>query len=215
MLRAIGIEDATLGRLTVGQRDTLLMDLRGRVFGAWIASVADCPACSERMDVAFDLRDIWAPPSGDPVEPIEIEAGGYRVQARPPIVDDLIWLDRCDPSVDRRSILLERCVLGARRKGRSIRAGALPPAVVSDISTALANADPRAEIQLALSCTACGHSWSALFDIVSYFWQELESWVWRMARDVDTLAARYGWTETEILAMSPDRRALYLDLVRG
>jgi hypothetical protein len=215
MLQALGVDDAALGRLTVGQRDALVMDLRGRVFGAGIASVADCPACLERMDVTFDLRDIWAPPRGEPADPIEIDSEGYRVRARPPSVEDLIWLDECDPAVDRRTALLERCVLEARRKGRSVRAAALPPSVVSAISAALANVDPRAEIQLALSCAACGHTWSALFDIVSYFWQELESWVWRTARDVDTLATHYGWSETEILAMSPDRRALYLELVRA
>lgn len=215
MLQALEVDDAALGRLTVGQRDALVMDLRGRVFGAGVASVADCPACSERMDVTFDLRDIWAPPRGEPADPIEIESEGYRVRARPPSVDDLIWLDECDPAVDRRTALLERCVLEARRKGRSVRAAALPPSVVSEISAALANVDPRAEIQLALSCAACGHTWSALFDIVSYFWQELESWVWRTARDVDALATQYGWSETEILAMSPDRRTLYLELVRA
>lgn len=213
MLRAHGVADAALGRMTVGQRDALLMDLRANAFGVQVASVADCPACSERMDVTFDLREIRTPPAGNPLDTIEVKAEGYTISARPPTVDDLLWLDRCGPETDLQAELLERCVLVARHKGRTVSTATIPASVVTRIAGALSAADPQAEVLLTLKCPACGHTWSAPFDIVSYFWQELETWVWRTARDVDRLASRYGWSEAEILTMSPDRRALYLEMV--
>jgi hypothetical protein len=79
----------------------------------------------------------------------------------------------------------------------------------------MAEADPQADVQLALSCPDCGHSWLAAFDIVSYFWSEVNSWAQRLLGEVHTLASFYGWSERDILAMSPVRRHIYLDMIGG
>ena len=77
----------------------------------------------------------------------------------------------------------------------------------------MAEADPQADIQLALSCPACGHQWLSTFDIVSFFWSEINAWAYRILREVHILASAYGWREADILAMSPYRRQLYLEMV--
>lgn len=214
MLQMLGFEDPEVGRLTVGQRDSVLMDMRARVFGGSVASVADCPACSNRMDITFDLQDVRTSLLGDPASTVDVEHDGYAVRARPPSLDDLLWLEQTTFDVDPRTVLLERCIITAHRDEELVHPSQLPMEVVDRISGALSNADPQADVQLALTCAACSHAWTALFDIVSFFWQELETLVWRLARDVDALAARYGWSEAEILAMNADRRALYLEVAR-
>ena len=76
----------------------------------------------------------------------------------------------------------------------------------------MAETDPQADVQLALACPACGHTWQATFDIVSFFWSEINAWAYHTLREVHGLALAYGWTETDILALSPQRRQLYLEM---
>jgi hypothetical protein len=49
--------------------------------------------------------------------------------------------------------------------------------------------------------------------VVSFFWMEVESWAYRILRQVHALASAYGWSEGDILAMSPWRRQFYLEMV--
>jgi hypothetical protein len=77
----------------------------------------------------------------------------------------------------------------------------------------LAEADPLADVQLAVSCPSCGTRQQVSFDILSFFWTEIEAWAWRILREVHTLASAYGWHEHDILALSPRRRQSYLEMV--
>jgi hypothetical protein len=64
-----------------------------------------------------------------------------------------------------------------------------------------------------LTCAACGHRWSALFDIVAFFWTELCVRAERLLVEVHTMARAYGWREADILAMSEARRHCYLEFL--
>jgi hypothetical protein len=99
------------------------------------------------------------------------------------------------------------------RDGLPAVVSALPEHVVASISDCMAQADPQTDVQLDLTCPACGSSWRAPFDIVSYFWSEVNAWAERLLREVHTLAATYGWFEADILAMSPARRRRYLEMI--
>jgi hypothetical protein len=89
----------------------------------------------------------------------------------------------------------------------------LPDGAVSAIVTQMAHCDPRANIELALECPACRHEWLALLNVVSFFWKEIEAWSRRTLAEVHALASAYGWTEAEILALSPWRRQVYLEML--
>lgn len=214
LLGALGIDAARRRGLSVGQRDALLMDLRGRLFGTAVTALATCAACGEKLEVTFDLDDVRARPPGQPADPVEVEVDGYTVCARSPTTGDLADLDTTVPSSDALEWLLERCVLDARRDGREVAAVELPDAVRARLETRLAEVDPQADVQVVLTCPDCGESWSALFDVVSFLWQELDAWVRGLLVEVHDLASVYGWSEADILAMSPHRRSLYLEMVR-
>ena len=111
--------------------------------------------------------------------------------------------------------LLERCLLAVRYQGTEQAIDQLPTDVEQAVGARMAQADPQADVQLALSCPGCRHHWQAPFDIVSFFWNELHAWACRILRDVHTLASAYGWREADILAMSSWRRQVYLEMVNG
>jgi predicted DNA-binding transcriptional regulator AlpA len=77
----------------------------------------------------------------------------------------------------------------------------------------MAAADPLADIRLGLICPACGHAWQVLFDIVTFFWSEIDAWARRTLREVHALARAYGWREAEILALTARRRQHYLEIL--
>ena len=83
------------------------------------------------------------------------------------------------------------------------------------VSECLSAADPQSDVRISAECPDCAHAWQAPLDIASYLWTEVHAWASRVLREVDEIASTYGWRESEILALSPARRQIYLDLIRS
>jgi hypothetical protein len=203
-----------LARLTIGQRDGQLLTLREWTFGDRLVSVATCPRCGARLELDFAVGDIRAEPPGSDAE-LVLLAAGYTVAFRLPTSRDLAPLATATDLALARRALLARCVLDAREGDEPRPADQLPETVANALARRMAEADPQADVQLALTCPTCGHAWHEAFDIVSFFWSEIDAWAARTLRDVHVLASRYGWSEADILTISAWRRQTYLDLISG
>ena len=164
--------------------------------------------------MTFRTEEIRARSLSDEALPepgLALQSAGYEVRFRLPNSADLAAMAQAAAG-DARRRLLERCLLESRRAGQAQTPDQLPSAVVEAISAKMAEADPQADVQLALVCPACGHTWQATFEIVSFLWAELSAWAERTLADVHALASTYGWREADILAMSARRRQRYLEL---
>ena len=139
-------------------------------------------------------------------------SGEYEIEYRLPTTADLLQI--ASGSGQSLTTLLDRCVV-ARRGDGSVQSTDLPATVIDKLSHSMAEADPYAEIQIAMDCAGCSHRWSMVFDVVSYLWTEIEDWAERMIRDVHALASAYGWSERDIVGMSALRRRLYLELANA
>lgn len=197
---------------SVGTRDRLLLIVRERKFGPVIEACAGCPSCGERLDVSFGVRDILVP-ERDPHE-LKVSEAGYQVTFRLPTSADLMHVSRLSLAGDETP-LLTRCLLSARRKGRPVGATELPGPVREAIGRRMAEADPQADVEIAVACASCGHEWSLPFDIGCYLWEEVDDWAQRMLGAVHLLAMTYGWTEREVLRLSDHRRHLYLEMAQA
>lgn len=204
-----------LARLTIGQRDGLLLALRAATFGARCTSVAACPLCGDRLEVAFDVADICVPPTIEPSPIFTLAMGEYEVQFRLPNSLDILALSSIRDEETGRRVLLDRCIMAARRDGQETAVAELPPEAVAAVVTRMGEADPQGDVQLALTCPACGHPWSVAFDIVTFFWAEIQAWAYRLLGEIHTLAAAYGWREADILALTPWRRQIYVGMIAG
>lgn len=204
-----------VAQFSVGRRDAELLALREQIFGSRLASLASCPACAGWVEFEVEAQDLRATAPHEIEEPLEVVTGGYAVQFRVPSSLDLARLDpAADPAINRQR-LLQECVVQARCGDADVLPSALPPAVVAAMTQRMAEADPQAEVQLALACPQCRHQWQSTFDIVSYFWSEIHSWAGRALREIHALASAYGWREADVLALSPRRRQAYLKLIEA
>jgi hypothetical protein len=205
-----------LAKLSVGQRDSQLLTLRSHTFGPTMNGFAVCPQCGEQLEFALNVTDLYV---GEPNELTtsghEISVGDYRLQFRLPDSRDLAAAIAASASdlATARQILAQRCIQQVHHQDAPIAVAAIPPEVLTQLAQRMADCDPQAELWLDLTCPACQHGWQVLFDIVSFFWAELTAQAKRLLQEVHTLARSYGWREADILAMSAQRRQLYLDLV--
>ena len=213
---ATGLERNGLALLTVGERDHLLLTLRELVFGPRLEALADCPVCGERLEMSFEVADVTA--EGGAREAggeLVLAAEGYEAEFRAPNSLDMLAAARAPGAEEARRALFARCLLSARRGEEEVPAELLPEEFVGRVAAAMADADPQADVELALECPGCGHGWGETFDIGSFLWGELGAWATRTLGEVHALARAYGWGEREILSMSPWRRQLYLAMVSG
>jgi len=200
-----------VARLSIGQRDAQLLALREWMFGSQLVSLASCPSCGEQLELAFDVSDIRAGQTHQG-QALSTSVAGYEVDVRLPNSLDLAAIAG-HSSIDARRLLFDRCVVRVQHEGADAPLERLPDDVKTAISEQMALADPQADVELALTCPACSHQWQATFDIAAFFWSEINAWAIRLLREVHALASAYGWREADIVALSPMRRQLYLDMI--
>lgn len=213
-------EQADPDELSLGERDRLLVALRERLFGTTLRARTSCPDCGEVLELALATSDLLE--VGSAPEEVVVRSGGLAVRCRPLRPADLADAAVTESAEAARMLLVSRAVLAIEEEfgdptepaaASADPAEQLPAAVVAVVEAALAEADPLADVELPVQCEACGAQWTSPFDIVSYLWQEIDSWAQRLLADVHTLARAYGWSEQEVLALSPHRRRRYLELV--
>ncbi|MEI2579948.1 T4 family baseplate hub assembly chaperone [Scytonema sp. PRP1] len=205
-----------LAELSIGQRDAYLLTLREWLFGSQIASLVTCSNCGDRLELTFSVEDIRVP-QDIILQVLSLDVADYQVQFRLPNSLDLMAIPtrytHNQNILAVRRFLLERCLLKVESNSSEQPVSELPAEVMEAVVAQMAEADPQADVQLALCCPACKHKWQAIFDIVSFVWSEINAWAYRILREVHTLALAYGWREADILAMSPQRRQFYLEMV--
>lgn len=201
-----------LGVEPLGRRDARLSALRASLRGSVVEATAACPGCGEDVEARFDQRHVWDA-AASPGAPVEVEARGWRLVCRPLTTADLVAAE--GDLLDGADVLFERCVSAAWRGGERADPADAPPEVRDAVEQALADADPAADVVLALVCPSCGEAWDAPFDLAAFVWAELDFEARRVMREVDVLARAYGWREPDILRLSPWRRRRYLELVFG
>jgi hypothetical protein len=195
-----------LAQVSIGRRDARLLRLREWAFGSELPIMAACPRCHHPLETTLTVCDLCAPAEGPSETSLTI--GEYKIRCRAPNSEDLAACVGLDVVASRRS-LLGRCVIEASCGDKSVPTEELPASVIEAVVGRIAETD-QAEIRIDLTCPDCGHRWDEVFDIVSFFWTEIDAWARRLLREVHVLALAYGWNEREILVLSPMRRQIYL-----
>lgn len=203
---------------TLGERNARLMELHTRLFGCGIELLSHCPSC--RTVVQFSgngdalAAQMWPRLAVAPAH--RLEAQGHIIEFRLPDRADIAIAsaDECDEGgEDFTQLLLDRCVLACTREGVDVPVRQLPEPVLDALSQHMETLDPGASVSFALDCPHCATRWQAPLDVGEMLWQKVRAAAERVLLEIDMLARVYGWTEREVLGLSPLRRAAYVQMV--
>jgi len=194
-----------LADLSVTERDARVLDLRMGLFGEQFSGIAECPHCSESLE--FHLQGTTLRTSERATNVEFLTVGGLRF--RLPSSRDLaafadgVGFDEDESTRTRK--LVQRCCLNAT--AATNWDGALCEAAEAALDALTSDAG----LQLRFRCDACGTEWETPLDICSWLWTEVDRRARALLDEVHRLARAYGWEEQSILAMTPTRRAAYLE----
>ncbi len=213
------IQADALAKLSIGQRDLRLLQLRTHLFGQRLLNTTVCPECGERIEWESNTTDFIQQPEENSTiaDEFDLNADGYALRFRLPNSLDITTVINTLPDNDNaekmQQHLLSRCLLNAEQSGKSCHFHQLPDSVIRKLSQQIEQLDSYADIRIQLNCPECSHSWTVLFDITDFLWTEINEWAQQILQTVYKLAAGYGWSEQEILRLSPVRRQLYLGML--
>ncbi|WP_396957638.1 hypothetical protein [Nitrosomonas sp.] len=191
--------------LPLGTLNRALLRFRESCFGSHINACADCEYCGTRLELVLDTGQLLADThDNDTLTEFEIAGMRFRI----PCSRDLaaIVMEQ-DISTAALKLLQQCCLSDSAETGMDLAS------LFTKVEGAMETFDPAADISLSLACEECGHHSSMNVDIGALLWNEIDIHARTLLADVHRLARAYGWTEPEILALSPQRRAAYLDMV--
>jgi hypothetical protein len=193
-----------LAALSIGERDALLLEIRRLVAGDRLAGICYCETCGEGNEFELDAADL--PRSATPADRvITVVVGGRSLRARLPDSSDLAAVVDAPGEDEAIRIMVKRCLLDDEP---------VEDDEIDAIDRAMEAVEGVAALAVNFACSACGAANRAPLDIASFLWIEISERVARMIDAVEVLAAAYGWSEAEILAMPERRRSLYVERVR-
>ncbi len=214
LLEVVFDSEEDIMQMSIGERDNALFLVRRDIFGRLMNCTLTCPECNETIEWVSDL-DILCKSDYhlDFEHELSLHHGNMELKFRLPNSEDLIqiWNDNTDNDFSKK--LAARCITSVKQGSRDVELEEISQLIIDQMEEAMEKADPMANIYFQLECPGCSHQWNEVFDILSYFWKEIDSWTRKLLQDVSILAINYGWTEKEILELSPFRRQYYLSVL--
>jgi hypothetical protein len=166
------------------------------------------PACGIEFEIAVPVDAIDVPSSPDRVD-VPLPDGRVAVVRQPTGDDQRRWLQgRYSSHTDAVTAIVESLIVS----------GDVEPADASSlavIGTALAELDPLVDFTVSCVCPSCDSPTDVAVDLEGLALARLAAVRRTLLADVHALASAYGWTESEVLAVPPERRLRYRELIAG
>jgi hypothetical protein len=198
--------DAALD-LPVGESAALAARLHADAFGDDVEGLVTCEPCGTVLDVSVPLSALPAA-HGDAT--VVATPGGGELRVRAPTTRDLL---AARDSPDPARALLAACVTGAG--GAPADPDALDEAALGLVDDAAEELAGAAAIVVRVTCPECGAAVAAPLDVGILLAERVARAAAEALGEVAELAAAFGWSEAEVLALTPLRRRAYVELVRG
>lgn len=167
--------------------------------------------CGEALEFTLDLRDFAMT---RPPERIEWRVDGSVVPVRLPTgLDQRRWAISPPPDWASMAMALLGRMDGMSSEGERDRG--LTPEGLEALSVQLDAADPLTSLTVEAACPRCRSKSSLEMDLEGILLKSLAVEQQILARDVHALASVFHWSESDILALSPPRRAKYLRMIEA
>ena len=201
--------------LTVSRRLEYLLRvaMAGRPSG--LSLVVQCPgeSCGQLLEISLALDDLLAlQHQAERRELLEWRDGAMALQLRRPTGgDQRTW----------RSTVFENSAAAQSEIVRSLLVEETKTteepdsAWIQALDAELAAFDPLVAFSVRIACAECGRENEFPVELEELALRELGKIQEQLLRDVHRLAARYHWSESEVFAVTPERRERYLRLIEA
>ncbi len=212
VLDAIGesaVDADIVSRLTVADRQYLMLRLAALLGGEQMWLKVDCGHCGEPFDVELQRCELPVKAAGDSFPEVSLHLENWDIKARVPNGQDQQAISQISED-EALLTLLQQCICSVN--GESPHADfsrLLNEAEIEAIDEALDEVAPAVCDRLLVSCPECHTEQSALLDhyanigLDEYFFYD----------EIHTLASHYHWSEAEILDLPRTKRRRYLQLI--
>jgi len=206
-----------LASLSLAELNLELWRLRQITFGEQLRATLPCPSCSAQVEFTLALPEVVKPLEGLLLSAggVEKQWEGWRIAVKPVASNDVEIALRATNTGRAKQILLERCISLTTSSGTFARWDEAPLEVREFAMVLIEEVHDAAEFTCVTICPQCGAEEVNDLDIGRLLWFEVRSAAKHLLREVHELASAYGWGESVILAMSAQRRQVYLSMVRA
>jgi len=220
LLELAGVGHA--GSVSMAARNALLLRLRSDSFGDALQALATCPSCAASLEFEASARELAMllerqlhSTSDSAGGPGESSCCARRSRMRPLSTLDLAEISEIGGSEAIAREILRRSLADSTPQQVAAPLTDLDPTVARALEVEVTEGLSESEIVVALTCAECRHSWTPVLDVPALVWEELEAAARSLLDDIHLLACGYGWSERDILALSPGRREAYVALLVG
>jgi hypothetical protein len=209
-----GVRTEELDAMAIGAWNSALLRFRAAQFGTQLQVFDRCPHCEGNVEFGIETSEILA--GSKPVlAEGSFSTGDWSVRFR--LLTGGDWVQSYKPEGTETIVaakrLLGRAIVQVRRGENDAVAEDMPDAAWEALAEALLQADSASEIVFHLRCPSCGAQWESPLEPAEFVWREINAACRRLLRHIHVLASTYGWSESEILRLSQERRTSYLHLI--
>ena len=211
-LESIGDHPAdadTVSRLTVADRQYLMLRLGAMLNGEQLWLKVECVHCQSLFDVEVQRKDLPVKQAAAGFPVVRLHLNDWEIEAAVPTGEDQEGICELE-EVEALRYLLRQCIRSVNGQQPSedfFRL--LSEADIEAIDEALDEVAPAVCDQLLVSCPECKSEQSARLDHYAHI--GLNEYLFY--DEIHTLASHYHWSEADILGLPQLKRRRYLDLI--
>src|SRR5690554_5373011 len=129
-------EQVDVGLLSIGQRDTRLLQLRNYLFGSTLHNTTICPECNMKMEWDMDLRDliIQEVDNSEFASEHSIEVDDFQVRFRLPNSKDILKTLSEDDDKSKTNSLLMNCILEIKSVNGNNKINSIPEKIIRTLA---------------------------------------------------------------------------------
>ena len=173
-----------------------------------VALKCSAAECGRALEVSLPFERLLEVSAGESILRASIPGGAQLQLRRPTGRDQLAW--RAQNFRTQREALAQ--VVQTLTISAPV-AVECDDAAIAALAAAMEEFDPLTAFRVLTACPHCGLESVFAIDLEAEALRLLAAHSRALLREVHALAAHYGWTEAEIVALSPRRRAHYLQLI--
>jgi hypothetical protein len=210
------LDPEQLQALSIPERNLQLLRLRQMSFGPSLGGYLPCDSCGARLEFDLPIAPILERLERlQPRAPIAWTLGERAFSLRPVNSQDLLAVLATPDERSARRLLLERCLAVSEGQGSARDLDAVLIESDEQVRDRFDQLHQAAEVVCELQCPDCGRVANVDLDPGRFLWTEVRHAAHRLLGEVHELARAYGWSEDAIVSMTPQRRCLYLVMVRS